>query len=205
MGSSIDWKEAAIQRRIKFAMLEAALLMTACQAGSARLVPSGPTPTPLPQQIPNATWNTYQDSYVGFRFQYPSTWVQDPDYPNYFTLDLPRTTTLYQKEMYLTGWRSQLPCNNPKAGGIVEEAAPEQVKVTVNGIHFIREQAIDRDASAVHDWTSYSTVKGEYCINLVFILHSSQASAYATPPPEFDHAAESVVFDEILNTFHFDW
>ena len=39
---------------------------------------------------------------------------------------------------------------------------------------------------------------------LDFVLHSANPGVYETPPPDFDEAAESQIFDQMINTFRFD-
>jgi len=36
---------------------------------------------------------------------------------------------------------------------------------------------------------------------MTFVLHSSNAGNFPTPPPAFDAEAESAVFDTIMSTF----
>lgn len=53
--------------------------------------------------------------------------------------------------------------------------------------------------SKLNDWVSYSTLKGNACISMDFILHS--VWAIDPPPPVFDKVAESIVFTDIISTF----
>jgi hypothetical protein len=72
------------------------------------------------------------------------------------------------------------------------------------GVDFLRETGSGIAAGNIYDWTSYSTVKGANCITLTFVLHSSSSGVYSTEPAQFDRAAESAIFEEMLNTFRFD-
>jgi len=55
--------------------------------------------------------------------------------------------------------------------------------------------------SQVHEWVGYSTLKNNACISMDFVLHSLAAGAFEPPVPEFDKAAESVVFTQVMSTF----
>lgn len=73
--------------------------------------------------------------------------------------------------------------------------------VTINGIQFLKETGSEGAAGNIYDWVGYSTMKGTSCINLTFILHSTNPGVYPTPPPLFDKAAESAVFPVIMSTY----
>ena len=73
--------------------------------------------------------------------------------------------------------------------------------VTFNGIQFLKETWSEGATSHMGDWTTYSTVKGNACISLRFLLWSVTPSVLETPPPVFDRAAESAVFSAILSTY----
>ena len=54
-----------------------------------------------------------------------------------------------------------------------------------------------------YDFVAYSTSSNNNCVSLTFVLHSFNSGNTNPPTPEFDRAAESAVFDQIINTF--DW
>ena len=73
--------------------------------------------------------------------------------------------------------------------------------VTLNGVDFLKEVGSDSASGETYDWTGYSTTSGNACISLTFVLHSSDASNYATPPTPFDQSAESAVFPTIMSSY----
>ena len=76
--------------------------------------------------------------------------------------------------------------------------------VTINGIQFLKESGNGAAAGNFYEFVAYSAKSdANNCVSLTFILHSTDPGNYTTPPPEFDKAAESAVFDLIINTF--DW
>jgi hypothetical protein len=73
--------------------------------------------------------------------------------------------------------------------------------VTINGIPFLKETASEAALSNIYDWVAYSTVKGNACISLTFILHSTNPQVWEVPPPQYDYAAESAIFPTIMATY----
>lgn len=73
--------------------------------------------------------------------------------------------------------------------------------VTINNIAFTKQTGQGAAAGNRYDWTAYSTVYNNACISLAFVLHSANRGNYATPPPEFDKAAESAVIDATMATY----
>jgi hypothetical protein len=94
-------------------------------------------------------------------------------------------------------------CSDPNAIGPNGIAPPEHV-TNAGGIPFLKESWGDAGAGNVYHLTGYSTLKAATCVSITFILHSSNPQMYDTPPPDYDPAAESTVFDEMMNTFRFD-
>ncbi len=70
-----------------------------------------------------------------------------------------------------------------------------------NGISFLKQTGGDGGVGHLHEWVGYSTLKGNACISMDFVLHSLNPGNFATPIPEFDKAAESLVFGQIVSTF----
>jgi hypothetical protein len=56
-------------------------------------------------------------------------------------------------------------------------------------------------AGSVYYATAYSTLKGNACISLSFVLKAANLGNFPTPPPAFDQAAESAVFPIIMSTY----
>ena len=94
-------------------------------------------------------------------------------------------------------------CSNANAGGPVDSGPPENV-TTADGITFLKETGADAGAGNVYHLTSYSVLHATTCVIITFVLHSTNPQMYDTPPPEYDAAAESQVFEKILSTFRFD-
>ena len=90
-------------------------------------------------------------------------------------------------------------CKSPDVGG--QPSSTENV--TINSIQFLKETGEGAAAGNRYDFVAYSTSSDGNCVSLTFILHSTNPGNYETPPPEFDKAAESAVFDTIIQTF--DW
>jgi hypothetical protein len=90
-------------------------------------------------------------------------------------------------------------CKSPDIGGTPSTTD----NVTINGIQFFKEMGTGAGAGNTYDFVAYSSMSNNNCVSLTFTLHSTNPGNYPTPPPEFDKAAESAVFDVIINTF--DW
>ena len=73
--------------------------------------------------------------------------------------------------------------------------------VFINGILFLQELAIDGTAGSSYDITAYSTLKGNACISLTFVMQSANLGNFETPPPAYDKAAELAVFPIIMSTY----
>ncbi|HSJ88951.1 MAG TPA: CARDB domain-containing protein, partial [Anaerolineales bacterium] len=71
--------------------------------------------------------------------------------------------------------------------------------VVINGVSFLKQTGGDAAAGNKYDWVAYSTLKNNACISMDFMLHS--LGAMYPPPPDFDKAAESAVFTQIMSTF----
>lgn len=88
------------------------------------------------------------------------------------------------------------PCKRPAGGATSSE------NVNINGIQFLKEIGSEGAAGSLYEWTSYSTLRNNACINLTFILRSSNPGNFPTPPPVFDKTAESAVFSTMIGTFN---
>ena len=93
-----------------------------------------------------------------------------------------------------------VPCESPYAEGYAPGSLPTEMR-DFNGIPFVVMTGGDAGAGNYWDWTAYSTTTGSQCIDLSFMLHSLNPYNFTPPLPEYDQAAESAIFDEIMNTF----
>jgi hypothetical protein len=134
---------------------------------------------------------TYPSAGTEAQFQSPSTRLQLPFNPG---------TNLHEKYLDLTVAPVSGDCSTPLAQGYTPGSVPTS-NVTFNGIVFKKETGSDAGAGNYYDWEAYSVVQGSLCISLSFVLHSVAAQNYPTPPPEFDKAAESAVFQTIMSSF----
>jgi hypothetical protein len=165
-----------------------------------------PTPTGTPTVTPTATgtttssrsnWSIYLNSRYGFSFKFPpgSSVVSQTDNSGEVQLPLLTAgTNLVSKYLEVTVLEnSPTNCSGPYGG--------TASNVTINGIAFVKEVGQDQGAGQIHDWEAYSTVRNNNCITMGFILHSTNPDNYPTPPPEYNKAAESAIFMQILQTF----
>ena len=188
------------------------ILGTALLAACSPATPSTPTPpasaavTPVPTQahLPNVDWLAYHDPTVGFSIQHPLTWQQSQGegYPVVFTLTAAPGTTLINKTMEINVTPDAKICNEGTYLSDTGSTSPQPV--TVRGLNFLRETGSGIGAGNIYNWTGYSTLKGTTCITITFVLHSANAGVYSTEPASFDKAAESQIFDQLLNTFKLD-
>ncbi len=167
-----------------------------------------PTPTivPVPSALPLATpegpvgWLTYTDTFNGFSIMYPPDGALFMDAIVRIDLPVAPDTTLGEKYLQIALGPLASPCLSTLGAGWAPGTIP-QTPVTFNGIEFIREEGADAGAGNIYEWVAYSVSNGSVCISLEFVLHSTNPAMYDVPPAEFDHAAESEVFDQMMNTF----
>jgi hypothetical protein len=168
---------------------------TATLTPSATLTPPGTlTETPTPTVTPTATltdWITY-----GFELKYPPEGQISGQTSNYARIDLPFEAGTNLREKYLEAVvvENVNPCHSPLPSLSSE-------LVTINGIPFLKETAAEGGMGHTHQWTTYSTMQGNACVSLDFILHWVYAGNFATPPPVFNEEAEKAVFGEMVSTF----
>lgn len=162
--------------------------------------PTSPPPTsPIP-----ADWLIYNNRNHGFEFRYPPGGTLVDDQPEHARIDLPflPDTTLQEKylEIDVTPLQADRTCSSPFAAGYAPEAVQREA-VTIEGKSFMRESGSEGAAGSIYDWVAYSTVRGQECANLTFILNSTNAANYEVPPPEFDLQAETAIFEQIVSSF----
>lgn len=164
----------------------------------------GVTNTPAPTVTPTATgtatsnWNTYQDVKYNFSFKFPpgSSVASQSDNAGRVFLPFTAGTNLVEKYIDVSVVEGASTCKSPHSQGGATSA-----NVTINGTSFLQETGSDGAAGNFYDWVGYSTVSGNACISLTFVLHSIDPGVYPTMPPTYDKAAESAVFSTIMSTF----
>jgi hypothetical protein len=181
-------------------------------AAACASVPPGQSPTMItaPSASPLAAsptpehpgWLAYQSSSCGFEFLYPPEGALRDDDPLHARIDLPVVpgTNLSEKYALIDVELAQEPCLSWLAEGYDLAQLPTS-EVTIGGTVFLRQEGADAGVGNRWNWVSYSTPADCGCLSLSFVLHSTVPENYPTPPPVFDEAAESAVFDEILSTF----
>ena len=158
-----------------------------------------PTVTPTPTS-PTSDWLGYTNSHYGFQLRYPPR-LEDlpfPD-PNYARIDLSfaQGTNLREKYLEVFVTENASTCLSPFPANPIHPPQP----ITINGIPFLKQTESDAGVGHVHQWVAYSTSRDNVCVSLNFMLHWLQPGNFATPPPVFDFAYESAVFDLIVSTF----
>jgi photosystem II stability/assembly factor-like uncharacterized protein len=173
--------------------------------GSPRIVRAGTTPvtnTPTPTFTPPpADWLTYTNTTYGFQFNYPPGSERFFETANNILIKLPITpgTNLREKYLQMTVRENVNPCQSP----LSDTSRPGSPTETVvfNGISFFKQIGGDAGVGHLHEWVGYSTLKNNACISMDFVLHSLAAGNSDPPQTEFDKAAESAVFLQVMQTF----
>lgn len=195
-------------RLILVAQLGIAVQLAACSPTASADLPATPLPADIPNlaetPLPTPQQMTYHDDKVGFSIQYHLTWKESNagDYPIVFSLTAAPGTTLISKSMEINVMENATDCKETTYSSDTGTTSPQNV--TTNGISFLKESGSGIGAGNIYDWTSYSTMKGNACINLTFVLHSANSGVYSTEPAPFDKAVESAIFDPLVNKFQFD-
>ena len=146
-------------------------------------------------------WLTFTNPVYGFQFKYPSQGVIAEGATDVFArIDLSFTagTNLREKYLEVIVQEFSSPCQSPLASQSMLQTSE---MVTLNGIPFLKETGADAGAGNIYQWVAYSTPRDEACISLDFILHSLNPDNYEVPPPVFDYAAETALFDTSVSTF----
>ena len=155
--------------------------------------------TPTPTATPATTsWALYENPH-GFSFKIPYPPNINAESPQKVHLTLPITagTNLSEKYIDLVVTENASSCKTTLSG----EDATKQQTVTFNGFSFNKQAGGDAGAGNYYTWSAYSTWRGTTCISMGFVLHSTNAANYPTPPPLFNETAESAVFTMIMDSF----
>ncbi len=169
----------------------------------AAMTPTGTTPilTATPPVIPG-DWLTFTNSTYRFQFRYPKeSQIVPGGTDNSTRINLPFVpgTNLSEKYLQMSVNENVNPCQSPLSSNSPPGSPTETV--VFNGISFLKQIGGDAGAGHLHEWVGYSTLKGNACISIDFVLHSLNSGNFATPVPEFDKAAESLVFGQIVSTY----
>ena len=162
-------------------------------------VPTTPVPTTPVATTPPAS-TSFQNSRYNFKFTLPAGATIANQTDNSARVNLPIVTpgtNLSEKYIEVTVAEGQSTCavTNYEGGTAIE-------RVTINNIPFDKQTGQGVAAGNIYDWTGYSTVRNNACIVLAFVLHSTNPANHPTPPPVYDKAQESAVFDATMNTFN---
>jgi hypothetical protein len=156
-----------------------------------------PTVTPTPTS-PTGDWLTYTNSYYGFQLRYPPRLEDLPSQNNnYARIDLSfdHSTNLSEKYLEVIVVENANPCLSP----LPSPNPPEPI--TINGIPFLKQTGEVGGSGHIQQWITYSTLRDNVCVSLDFILHSLNPGNFPTPPPVFNYAAETAIFETIVSTF----
>jgi len=166
--------------------------------------PGGPifTPTPTYTAIPTvpADWLTFTNSTFGFQFMYPPQGQIQADSNDGDTIirNLPIIqpgTNLGEKYLEVAAGAPATECKS------LFQTQDPGVTVTINGIDFLKQTGLEPAAGNIYQWVAFSTLRNGVCVSVNFILHSLNPGNFATPPPVFDYATETAIFDQIIGTY----
>ena len=162
-------------------------------AGHACAVPTSPA-------ADGASWALYCSTAYGFGFRYPPAEVSHLDTGDRIALPIAQGTNLSEKFLMVVVQENAADCSaasvNPYQDNVEQTGT-----ATFNGTTFKKETGAGVGAGNIYQWVTYSTAHGTTCLGMTFVLHSGNIGNYATPPAEFDEAAESAVFEQIMTTF----
>ena len=170
------------------------------RAGGIATPTSAVTPVVSPTNPAN-DWLIFTNNTYGFRFRYPQGGqILEGGTDNSTRINLPRVpgTNLSEKYLQMTVAENLNPCRSPLATSSIPQTSET---VVINGISFLKETGEDGTAGHINKWTAYSTARDNVCVSLDFVLRAANPGMFATPPPLYDEAAESVVFGQIVDTY----
>lgn len=148
-------------------------------------------------------WRVYRNVQYGYELMYPSDARLNADADGqHTTISLPFTpgTNLQEKYVLVSVGQGRDGCANPLSDGYMPETMQSE-DLLLNGIRFQKQSGAKGVGDSWYEWVSYSTMKGQQCVNVDFVLHSTNlGSYYPTPPLEFDRDKETMIFQAILLT-----
>ena len=168
------------------------------------LTPGGSTATPTwtaTPTIPVGEWLVFTNNTYRFQFLYPPQGQIIPggtDNSTRINLPFVPGTNLSEKYLQVTVVENANPCRSPLATSSIPQTSET---VVINGITFLKETGEDGTAGHINKWTAYSTMRGNACVSLDFVLRAANPGVFTTPPPLYDEAAESLVFGQIVSTY----
>ena len=106
-------------------------------------------------------------------------------------------TNLVEKYLQNSVVENANPCQSPLSPTSPPGSPTETI--VINGISFLKQVGGDAAAGNHYEWVAYSTLRNNACISMDFMLHS--LGAIDPTPPNYDKAAESAMFTQIMSTF----
>ena len=169
-------------------------------------ISSTPTSSTIPPVTvtptsPVDTWLTFTNVTYEFQFKYPPQGqIVDGGNDNFTRINLPfvQGTNLTEKYLEVITVENADPCQSPLATQSMLETSET---VLINDISFLKQTGQDGTAGHINKWTAYSTFRDNVCVSLDFIIRAANPGVFSTPPPLYDEAAETAVFDQIASTF----
>jgi hypothetical protein len=162
---------------------------------------SPPTATPAPPEVP-AGWICYTNATYGFEVCYPpdSTFATESTEHSRIELSFVPGTNLFEKLMDVDSRNGLATCESPMGEGYSPGSIDTETR-TINGLEFLVQSSYEGTPGNRNNWTGYSTERDGICVSLTGNLRSASQALFPTPPAEFDMAAESAVFEQIVATF----
>ena len=162
--------------------------------------PSTPTLTLTPSATPVSGWLTFTNSTFGFQFQYPPQGQIEAGSNDGDTIirNLPIIqpgTNLSRKYLEVAAGAPATECKS------LFPTQDPGVTVTINGIDFLKQTGLEGAAGNIYQWVAFSTLRNGVCVSVNFVLHSQNPDAFPTPPPTYDYATETAIFDQIIGTY----
>jgi hypothetical protein len=165
--------------------------------GQPRIVREGYVPPPTATPL-YSNWLTYTNTKWGYRFQYPPGSFINTDDGDSLWLYLPiQSGTDLSSKFLITGASDT---GNGCQGYLDPSSSIHPETVVINGQTFLKWSTTDQNMNSLYKTTHYAVERGTVCLELGFTLRSGLA--YDPPPPHYDEAAESAVFEQILSTFN---
>lgn len=145
-------------------------------------------------------WKKYTNTPCGFTVYLPgeSTWLTDYETDIYLRVQLP----ILDPQTNLSDKYVEIQCRfDPESRIVSGSQVTEATEEVFNGINFTVQSGQEGAAGSLYQAARYSAEQdGKYAV-LEFVLRSGNGRMQAAPAPQFDYAAESAVFEEIMNTF----